>query len=222
MSLALKQNRIVEQRRATGTAAGMHRCLCLFSLPLLLLAVGCSEAPLGRTDDGDARQLRRHQLTKKIVDSDRELPAKIETLHLPNVVVVHPNVISGGLPESDLAFQELRSLGVKTVISVDGMKPDTLAAKKCGLRYVHLPHGYNGVPPQRIAELAKAVSTLDGPIYIHCHHGKHRSPAAASVACFAAGLIPKPNRARCSPVSRYEYQLPWTLRLCRKRESTRC
>jgi hypothetical protein len=26
-------------------------------------------------------------------------------------------------------------------------------------------------------------------VYIHCHHGKHRSPAAATVACVAAGLL---------------------------------
>ena len=32
---------------------------------------------------------------------------------------------------------------------------------------------------------------LEGPLYIHCHHGKHRSPAAASAACVAAGLIPE-------------------------------
>jgi hypothetical protein len=64
-------------------------------------------------------------------------------------------------------------------------------ARKYGLRYVHLPHGYDGVPDERVKELAKAVQDLDGLIYIHCHHGKHRSPAAASVACVAAGLIPK-------------------------------
>src|SRR5262249_28177097 len=27
------------------------------------------------------------------------------------------------------------------------------------------------------------------PIYIHCHHGKHRGPAAAAVACVAARSI---------------------------------
>src|SRR5690606_38112793 len=32
---------------------------------------------------------------------------------------------------------------------------------------------------------------LEETVYIHCHHGKHRSPAAASVACVAAGLIPE-------------------------------
>jgi hypothetical protein len=45
------------------------------------------------------------------------------------------------------------------------------------------------VPEDRIKELAKAVRELEGPVYIHCHHGKHRSPAASAVACVAAGLI---------------------------------
>ena len=48
-------------------------------------------------------------------------------------------------------------LGVKTVISVDGAKPDVDLAKKHGMRYVHLPHGYDGVPDDRAKELAKAV-----------------------------------------------------------------
>jgi len=119
-------------------------------------------------------------------------PAKLEKLvveHLPNAIRVHPQVISGGLPEGDAAFAELRNLGVRTVISVDGMAPDVATAKKYGLRYVHLPHGYDGIPAERIAELSAAVQTLPGPIYIHCHHGKHRSPAASAAACVGAGLI---------------------------------
>lgn len=119
-------------------------------------------------------------------------PARIEKIaaqHLPNPVRVHERVISGGLPEGDAAFAELKELGVKTVISVDGAKPDVERAKKFGLRYVHLPHGYDGVPEERAQELAKAVRDLPGPVYIHCHHGKHRSPAASAVACVGAGLI---------------------------------
>ncbi len=118
--------------------------------------------------------------------------AKLEKLaveHLPNAIRIHPRVISGGLPEGDAAFAELRALGVRTVISVDGMSPDVATAKKYGLRYVHLPHGYDGIPPERIADLTAAVQSLPGPIYIHCHHGKHRSPAASAAACVGAGLI---------------------------------
>lgn len=118
--------------------------------------------------------------------------AKLEKLNnpkLPNAIRVHEKVISGGQPDGDRAFAELASLGVKTIISVDGAKPDVAAARKHGLRYVHLPHGYDGISDERVKELAKAVKDLPGPIYIHCHHGKHRSPAAAASACVAAGQI---------------------------------
>ena len=113
-------------------------------------------------------------------------PARIETTYLPNVVRVTPKVLSGGLPKGNDAFSELSKLGVRTVISVDGAIPDIQRAKKFGLRYVHLPHGYDGIPPNRLKQLAKAVWELPAPIYIHCHHGKHRSPAAAAAACIAA------------------------------------
>ena len=117
------------------------------------------------------------------------LPHKLNSAHLPNAIQIHEKVISGGQPDGEEAFQELQDLGIKTIISVDGAKPDLELAKKHGLRYVHLPHSYDGVPEQRGYELAKVVRDFDGPIYIHCHHGKHRSPAAAAVACVTAGLI---------------------------------
>lgn len=152
-------------------------------LLLVLPSIGCSPAT------PDAAHVE--STTEQVMHEGHQMPRKIAATYLPNLVLVHPKVISGGLPEGEKAFQELRSLGVKTVISVDGMKPDEDTAGKYGLRYVHLPHGYDGVPINRVKELAKAVRTFDEPIYIHCHHGKHRSPAAASVACVAAGLIPK-------------------------------
>jgi protein tyrosine phosphatase (PTP) superfamily phosphohydrolase (DUF442 family) len=114
---------------------------------------------------------------------------RLAVSHLPNAIQIHPKVISGGLPDGELAFKELKQLGVKTIISVDGAQPDLVLAKQYGLRYVHLPHGYDGIAENRVKELAKAVLSLDGPIYIHCHHGKHRSPAAATAACITAGLI---------------------------------
>ncbi|MEX2139484.1 MAG: hypothetical protein WD894_09495 [Pirellulales bacterium] len=116
-------------------------------------------------------------------------PNRIADPDLENVYQVHPKVLSGGEPHGERGFAALERLGVKTVISVDGAKPDLDSAKRHGMRYVHLPHSYDGVPETRAKELAKAVRDLQGPVYIHCHHGKHRSPAAAAVACVGAGLI---------------------------------
>ncbi|HUE75026.1 MAG TPA: hypothetical protein VMP01_29430 [Pirellulaceae bacterium] len=125
----------------------------------------------------------------KAVKPQPGLPQKLDASHLPNAFRIHEKVISGGQPGGEAAFRELKELGVKTVISVDGAKPEVELAKKYGLKYVHLPHGYDGIPDERAKELAKAVRDLEGPIYIHCHHGKHRSPAATAVACVSAGLI---------------------------------
>lgn len=127
----------------------------------------------------------------EVIADSPSLPRRIESQHLPNLIQVHGKVLSGGLPVGPEAFRELSQLGIKTVVSVDAALPDTEMARRFGLRYVHLPHGYDGIPERRVAELAKAVLELEGPIYIHCHHGKHRSPTACGVACAAAGLIPE-------------------------------
>src|SRR5262249_35084365 len=55
-------------------------------------------------------------------------------------------------------------------------------ARRCGLRYVPLPIGYDGVPRDQGLRIARAVRDLPGLVYIHCHHGKHRGPAAAAFA----------------------------------------
>lgn len=114
---------------------------------------------------------------------------KIPSDSLPNALQVNARLISGGLPDGEEAFAQLRDLGVKTIISVDGATPDLATAEKYGLRYVHLPHGYDGISPERSSELAKAIRDLPGPIYLHCHHGKHRSPAASATACRALGWL---------------------------------
>ena len=113
---------------------------------------------------------------------------------LHNAHVVTDKVISGAQPEGERSFAVLRELGVKTVISVDGAKPDVAMAKRFGMRYVHLPIGYDGVDDGEGKAIAKAVAELPGPIYLHCHHGRHRSAAAVAVACVNNGML-KPEQA---------------------------
>ncbi|MFN7138639.1 MAG: hypothetical protein ACK4UN_04820 [Limisphaerales bacterium] len=100
-----------------------------------------------------------------------------------NFFAVTTNIYSGATPESDVAFLALKEKGVKTIISVDGARPDAETAAKFGMRYVHLPIGYDGISTNRQLELIKAAQDLPGPIFVHCHHGKHRGPAAAAIMC---------------------------------------
>ena len=109
-------------------------------------------------------------------------PAAVEAAGLHNVFRITENLYSGSSPDGEEGFRSLQKLGVKTIISVDGARPDVALAHKYGMRYVHLPFGYDGVPRDQALRIARAARDLPGPVYIHCHHGKHRGPAAAAVA----------------------------------------
>jgi protein tyrosine phosphatase (PTP) superfamily phosphohydrolase (DUF442 family) len=102
-----------------------------------------------------------------------------------NLYQMTPRLYSGGQPKGEEAFLTLEKLGVKTIISVDGARPDITAAHAHGMRYVHLPIGYDEVPEAQGLLIAKAMKDLEGPLYVHCHHGKHRGPAAAAVGAMA-------------------------------------
>lgn len=109
--------------------------------------------------------------------------------HLPNAHYVTDKIIAGAQPEGDEGFEELKAMGIKTIVSVDGSMPDVDRAHKFGLRYVHLPIKYEGVTKDQGEDIAKALEELPGPIYVHCHHGKHRSAAAVAVACVFNGQL---------------------------------
>lgn len=144
-----------------------------FLVGCLLFAVGCG---------GDARTGLPTQpgaadppgLSLAVGEGPRDFAG------LHNVIRVSDKLLSGGGPDGEDGFASLRSLGVRTIISVDGARPEVERARKLGLRYVHLPIGYDGVPREQALRLARAVRDLPGLVYIHCHHGKHRSPAAAA------------------------------------------
>jgi protein tyrosine phosphatase (PTP) superfamily phosphohydrolase (DUF442 family) len=87
--------------------------------------------------------------------------------------------------EGEKGFETLKRLGVRTVISVDGSQTDVEAARRHGLRYVYLPVGYDGILRDQAIRIVEAIRDLPGPIFVHCHHGKHRGPAAVAVCALA-------------------------------------
>lgn len=142
----------------------------------------------------------------------------LEELHaegLHNLFRVSEGMYSGSQPEGEAGFASLKKLGIKTVITVDGAPPDVETARKYGLRYVHLPIGYDGIPRETMLRLAKAAQVLPGPIYVHCHHGKHRGPAAVAAiglcndqGCRAADAVSFMQRAQTDPKYKGLYAVP--------------
>jgi hypothetical protein len=140
-------------------------------LPLLVLISAALSAAKPATDGGSAF-----------------FPA-IPGHEIDNAHFVTEKVIAGAAPQGGAALQRRRGQGGETVISVDGATPDVETAHRFGLRYVHLPIGYDDVAPEEGKAIAKAIVELPGPIYVHCHHGKHRSAAAVAVACVLNGSL---------------------------------
>ena len=108
---------------------------------------------------------------------------RVEGAGIENLYALGNGLYSGSSPEGDAGFATLKSLGVKTVLSVDGAAPDAALASKYGLRYVHIPVGYDGISPSNALLIVKAADTMPGPLFVHCHHGLHRGPAAAAIVC---------------------------------------
>lgn len=105
-------------------------------------------------------------------------------------------VATGGKPEGEAAFRALQEQGITTVVNVDGSQPDLAAAKKYGLRYIHLPMGYDALSQEDLAAMRRLADEVAGKVYIHCHHGMHRGPAyAAALLRMEGKLTPEAARA---------------------------
>lgn len=113
-----------------------------------------------------------------------------EAMDLPglnNLVTYADGLLCGGVPEGGQGFATLERLGIQTIISVDGATPDVERAAGHGLRYVHLPISYDTISTERQEQLAQAIHNVQRPIYVHCHHGRHRSGAALATALVCTG-----------------------------------
>jgi protein tyrosine phosphatase (PTP) superfamily phosphohydrolase (DUF442 family) len=157
------------------------RRFCLALIPALLLAAA-AEPP--RADESA---------------EPRDMPG------LHNIVSFQGSgagqLYSGSVPEGDAGFSALAELGIKTIISVDGAIPELERAKARGMRYVHLPIGYDGFDDARKLALVRAVRDLPKPIYLHCHHGKHRSAGAAGTVAVSLGWMSNARAAELMKVS---------------------
>ncbi|HZW08173.1 MAG TPA: cytochrome c [Phycisphaerales bacterium] len=164
---------------------------------LCIAAATALSACAGSTTDPAVQQRRAALAPVPLPQASEQKGRDYAGIH--NAVAFHPGFVSGSQPEGDEGFQSLAAMGVRTIISVDGAEPEVEKARAYGLRYIHLPIGYNGFDEERRLQLARAAqdSIKDGPVYIHCHHGKHRSAgAAAAIASTLGWQTPEHGVAR--------------------------
>ena len=108
---------------------------------------------------------------------------------LGRYLVVTDRVSCGAQPTTDADFAALAKQEVSVIISVDGARPNLKLAEQHGLEYVHIPLGYDGIPRTSCLAISEVLTRFPGRVFIHCHHGKHRAPAAAAIAGIMAGQL---------------------------------
>ncbi len=104
----------------------------------------------------------------------------------PPVQVAH-DVWVGPVPAAPTQVQQLKDAGIRTVISVDALPSPAMAS--FDVRRVHIPIGYDTVSQADLDALIVAWRDCPKPLYIHCHHGKHRAPAAAAALLRRLGRL---------------------------------
>jgi protein tyrosine phosphatase (PTP) superfamily phosphohydrolase (DUF442 family) len=88
----------------------------------------------------------------------------------------------GAQPQDVEGMLSLKKLGVTTILSVED--PDAAeieAAKKAGIDVINVATEYNGIPASVATDLVKKYREVEGTVYAHCHHGKHRGGAAGAI-----------------------------------------
>ncbi|MBL4847770.1 MAG: cytochrome c [Planctomycetes bacterium] len=111
-------------------------------------------------------------------------------LAIPNYHQWSARLAQGGEPGGEEGYAALAARGVSLVLSVDGVPPDPAAAARQGLKVVHVPIGYDGISDAQALQILRAFAdSPQGVVYVHCHQGRHRGPAAAALLRIAYGGV---------------------------------
>ena len=148
------------------------------TLTPLIALVGLWAGTIACTSGHPAEEAESHDLA---ADSGLAF-VHLDQSPVDKMLKLTDELYSGAEPKTDEAYAELARLGVKTIVNVDGATPKLDMAAKYGLEYIHIPIGYDKVAPEEAAAMVRVMRERQGPFFFHCHHGRHRGPAAAAIA----------------------------------------
>jgi protein tyrosine/serine phosphatase len=116
-------------------------------------------------------------------DKRKTIPGE-EPVKIKNFGKVNDHIYRGGQPEGD-DYRRLVSLGVKSIVDLrsDNEPGAKSAAERAGLRYIHFPMEPKSYPkPDAAARFLAIVNDqANGPYYVHCAGGRHRTGALFAV-----------------------------------------
>lgn len=142
-----------------------------------------------------------HTLIAAAVLAAAVAPAAHAQFHLREVQLT-PDVWRGRAPYFRSSYEELRALGVRTVVDLRGNQPFASAIEKwrverMGMTYRKVPFRFSPFrdwDDRRV--LAAMTSAADYPMYVHCNVDKDRtSVAVAAFRVKALGWDPRAAEA---------------------------
>ncbi len=110
-------------------------------------------------------------------------PLDLPGISIKNFGIVDGRIYRGEQPSKD-EYSELARLGVKTVIDLreDFRSSSRELAEAAGLTYVNIPIDGHGEPSMEQADtFLKTVDAAQGPVYVHCAGGRHRTGSMVAV-----------------------------------------
>ncbi len=100
---------------------------------------------------------------------------------LDNFFWVSDGLYRGAQPERQ-GFEELRKLGVKTVVNLRTFHSDRAECRKAGLKYVHITVQAWEMEEEEVVEFLKAViDPQNQPVFVHCMHGADRTGVMSAI-----------------------------------------
>ncbi len=100
---------------------------------------------------------------------------------LPNLYKVSDNLYRGARPTAD-GIQELRKLGIKTVVNLEESNGEQTTMTGAGLAYEHIPMTAFSVKDDEVVHFLRTIGDPNrGPLFVHCHRGADRTGLVCAV-----------------------------------------
>lgn len=155
--------------------------ILLFAVLLLPLLTWAQPAAKSFSSYQKNQQVNTNNLDKllKSIEQSKKRkntgPKKIEINGVENFYKVSDMLYRGAQPTEE-GYRELAKLGIKTVVSLRVIPPDTKLLKELGLRSVHIPiNPFYFTDNHAKRFLGTLFLQKNQPVFVHCFYGSDRT-----------------------------------------------